>query len=328
MVAKVMYTDLDFQSSAKITGLSFPSAGGDAVNLAWLEAFVGPNFGQIDITQDSPILPGANTVTLFRRDIANRQFPAFIGPSGLDSAIQPFLAQNKIGYWCPPGNGTTIPGVLGATAPTVTGFTATTRTVATTNMFSRMRRLGYLTAATAGSVGQFRTAAGQYTIGDGFGLGGFFFVIRFGISDAATVSGARMFMGMRASNTPANVEPSTLTQCLGVGHGASDTNLKVYYGGTVAQTPIDLGANFPITANSVNVYELALFAPVSGDNPSFQVTRLNTGDTAVAQFAGAQGTAIPSSTTLLCAPWGYRTNNATALACGLDVMSFYIETDQ
>lgn len=37
-------------------------------------------------------------------------------------------------------------------------------------------------------------------------------------------------------------------------------------------------------------------------------------------------TVLPTNTTLL-APWGYRTNNATALAVGLDVMSAYIETD-
>ena len=263
---------------------------------------------------------------LFRREIAGRQLPAFIGPSGLDSALQPLLARNKIGYWNPPGNATTVPGVFGFTAPTVTGFTATIRSVATTNHFTRMRRLGYVTAATAGTVGQWRQTVHQYTTGDGAGLGGFTYIIRFGISDAAAVAGARMFIGMRNSATPSNVEPSTLTQCVGVGHGAADTNLFLYYGGTAAQTPIDLGVNFPTDTRSVDVYELSLFAPPDTSGTiNYEVRRLNTGHVATGTLSGA-GAVVPSTTTLL-APWGYRTNNATALAVGLDVMSAYIETD-
>lgn len=282
--------------------------------------------GLLDLTGGTPAAPPADTLRLFRRQIAGRQFPAFIGPSGLDSALQPFLARNKIGVWMPPGNSTVVPGVFGFTAPTITGFTATARTVATNNMFARMRRLGFVTAATAGSVGQWRKGVHQYTTGDGEGLGGFFYVIRFGISDAAFISGARMFMGMRNSSTPTNVEPSTLTQCIGVGHGAADTTLSLFYGGTAAQTPIPLGENFPCNTQNTDVYELALFAPPAASGVVHcEVTRLNTGHVATATLTGA-GAVLPSATTLL-APWGYRTNNATALAAGLDVMSAYIETD-
>lgn len=274
----------------------------------------------------TPAAPAANGLNLFGRKISGQMFPAFIGPSGLDSALQPLLARNKIGYWCPPGNGSTVPGVLGFTAPTVTGFTATARNVATTRFFTRMRRLGYVTAATAGSVGQWRHSSMQFTIGDGSTLGGFTYIIRFGTSDAATVAGARMFMGMRITATPTNVEPSTIVNGVGVGHGAADTNLKLFYGGSAAQTPIDLGANFPINTLSVDMYELALFAPVDSQVIHYEVTRLNTGDVATGTLSGTVGTAIPAATTLI-GPWGYRTNNATALAVGIDVASAYIQTD-
>jgi hypothetical protein len=283
---------------------------------------------RVILADDAPSTPAADTVRLFRREIANRQMPAFIGPAGLDSALQPFIARNKVGYWCPPGNGTTVPGVLGFTAPTVTGFTATARNVATTNMFTRMRRLGYVTAATAGTVGQWRCAAAQYTVGDPTTqLGGFHYIVRFGISDASAVSGARMFMGIGSSITPTNVEPSTLTQRIGVGHGASDTNLNLFYGGSSAQTPIDLGANFPSNTLSTDVYELALFSPPNSGDVHWQVTRLNTGHVASGTITNSGSAVLPTNTTFLT-PWGYRTNNATALAVGLDVMSAYIETDQ
>lgn len=273
----------------------------------------------------TPSAPATNNIAIFGRAIAGRAFPAFIGPSGLDSALQPLLARNKVGYWNPPGNATTVPGVFGFTAPTVTNFTATARNVATTNVFTRMRRLGYVTAATAGAVGHWRVAQYQYTTGGASGLGGFTYIKRFGISDAALVSGARMFVGMRASSTPANAEPSTLTNCIGMGHGASDTTMHIYYGGSSAQTPIDLGANFPVDTNTTP-YELALFSPPGEARVNWQVTNLATGNTASGTVTG-DATVLPQESTLL-APWGYRTNNATAAAAGLDVMSAYIETDR
>lgn len=273
----------------------------------------------------APAIPAANKINLFARAVAGRMLPAFVGPGGLDSSLQPLLARNKVGYWCPPGNATTVPGVFGFTAPTVTGFTATARNVATTNLFTRMRRLGYVTAATAGTVGQWRQTYAQFTLGDGAGMGGFTYIVRFGISDAAAVSDARMFMGVRRDITPTNVEPSTLNQCVGIGHGAADTNLKLFYGGSAAQTPIDLGANFPINTSSVDMYELALFAAPNATDIDYEVTRLNTGHVATGTLSGA-GTAIPNETTLI-GPWGYRTNNASALAVAIDVASAYIETD-
>ncbi len=278
-----------------------------------------------------PVAP-ADTVVMFGRKIANRAFPAFVGPSGLDSTLQVNLARNKVGYWCPPGGAVTLPGVFGYTAPTTTGFTTTLRAPATTNMFTRMRRLGFATAATAGTVGQFRVALAMFTLGAGGtpALGGFFKVLRFGISDAAAVAGARMFMGVGPTTTPTNVEPSTLINCIGMGHGAADTNMRIFYGGSAAQTPIDLGVNFPANTRNVDVYDLALFAPPGTLNTvHYQVTRLNTDHVASGTLTAATaGLQLPLNTTLLSNQWGYRTNNATALAVGLDVFSDYIETDQ
>ncbi len=286
----------------------------------------------LDTTGATPVA-AADTVVIFGRKIAGRAFPAFVGPSGLDSTLQVNLARNKVGYWNPQGGSTVLPGVFGYTAPTTTGFTAAVRNPFTTNMFTRMRRIGFATVATAGTVGAFRCSVAMFTIGAGGtpALGGFFKVLRFGISDAAAVAGARMFMGVSSSTVaPTNVEPSTLTNVIGMGHGASDTTMRIFYGGSAAQSPIDLGANFPANTRSVDVFELALFAPPGAANTvHYHVTRLNTGDEASGTLtAGTPGTQLPLSTTMLTNQWGYRTNNATALAVSLDVMSDYIETDQ
>jgi hypothetical protein len=117
--------------------------------------------------------------------------------------------------------------------------------------------------------------------------------------------------------------------CIGVGHGAADSNLSIFYGGSVAQTPISLGANFPINTLSTDAYELALFSPPNQfDTVYYEVTRLNTGNVATGVINGDGASIIlPSPYTLLTYSWNFRTNNATALSVGLDIMSDYIETD-
>ena len=161
--------------------------------------------------------PGASapgTLTVYAKTAAQRLLLKIVGPSGLDTSLQPILARNKIGMLTAPGNATTVT-VMGAyTTPTAVG-TATTRNVTTANLFGRMRRIGYVSATAAGSLASVRVAAGQITVGGAAGAG-FFKVIRFGISDAVLVSGARTFVGV-SSNTGAatNVEPSTLTNSIG-----------------------------------------------------------------------------------------------------------------
>lgn len=274
--------------------------------------------------------PGAAPVgkmRLYAHSVSNRIMPKFVGPSGLDSILQPFLARNKVGYWCPPGNSTTLPGVFGFTAYTAVG-TLTTRNITTANYFTRMRRLGFASAAGAGSLCSTRVAAAQITTGTGT-MGGFHKIIRFGISDAAIVATARTFIGISSNIAAAtNVEPSTLLNSVGVGHGAADTNFKIFYGGSTAQTPIDLGANFPSNTSNTDVYELSLFSSPSEDNIiHWEFRRLNTGHVASGTIVGNGGIILPANSTLLTYAQNWRSNNATAAAVALDIMSDYIETD-
>jgi hypothetical protein len=277
---------------------------------------------------DDPSPPGSGGLAVYAKSIAGRMMLKQVGPSGLSTAYQPFYGRNKVGYWNPPGNSTTLPEVFGNTAPTTVG-TPTIAYVATTNLFTRMRRISFISSATAATLASFRVAVAQVTLGDGYGNGGFYKIIRFGCSDPATVAGARQFCGISATTSaPTNVEPSTLLNCVGVGHGAADTSLSIYYGGSLAQPPIALGPNFPANTLSTDAYELALFAPPNKTCVYYEVTRLNTGDVATGVIVD-DGAAIvlPPFYTLLTYSWNFRTNNATALSVGLDVMSDYIETD-
>ena len=276
---------------------------------------------------NEPGSPASNSMIFYAKNVGGRMLPKFKGPAGIDSPLQPILALNKVSWWSAPGNSTTVPAGIGFNAFTAVG-TGTARNVATTNMFTRMRRLGYVSAATAGSgAGHYETVA-QYTLGNGAGLGGFYYVVRFGASDAVSQTGARQFVGLTSSvAAPTTVEPATLTNAIGVGAGTADTNLSIYYGGSAAQTPIALGAAFPKSSVSIDMYELILFAPTNVDNTVYyRVTRLNTGaEASGALTAATAGTQLPAPTTFLShRAWRF---TVAAAAVGLDVVSVYTETD-
>ena len=269
----------------------------------------------------NPTVPSDSYGTIFIKKIAGRVMAAQIGPTGLDTALQAHLGGNKVALWMPPGGSTTVPGVFGMAALTATG-TATARPVAATNLLTRMTRLGYVSAATAGALAGGREAVAKFTTGAGPGLGGFFARYRFGVSDAAPVAGARMFIGLDAlTAAPTNIDPSTKVNCIGVGQIGTSNNLHIIRGNATAKTPIDLGVSFPANTNA-DAYELNLFAPPAG-GCYWQVRRLNTTFEATGFLPSTE---IPVATQLLCHQL-WRCNNATALAVGLDVCGIYIETD-
>ena len=287
-------------------------------------------FTALDLTATTdPGATAAGHMALYAKTIGGRVMPKIVGPSGLDTPLQPLVGSNKIGGFCPQGNAATAT-IWGCyIAPTAIG-TATTRAVATTNLFTRMRRLGFVSTAVAGNLCGARVAAAQVTTGTGANDGsGFFKKVRFGISDAVLVAaGARTFVGVSFSTgAPTNVEPSTLTNCVGVGNRAADTNLHIFYGGSAAQAPINLGPNFPSNTVNTDVYDLTLFAPPNSGDVYYEVTRLNTGHVAAGLLLSAGGVALPSPTTLITYMQAWRTNNVTAAAVGLDIMSDYVETD-
>lgn len=275
----------------------------------------------------SPATPATDQVNLYGGKTANKMFASYIDPTAAIHNLQASFANKKMRIYNPPSGSSSVVGVLGWSGATVTGFTVTSRNMAATNFFTRCSKQGFVTAATAGSVGQWRMAGEGYTVGNSSTrLGGFYYVKRFGISDAAAVSDARMFIGLKVTSTPTNVEPSTLINGIGMGHGAADTTMKIFYGGTSAQTPIDLGANFPADTRSTDMYELALYSAENSGDISYQVTRLNTGHVASGTITNSGAAVLPTNSVLLT-PWGYRTNNATALAVAIDINTVYAETE-
>lgn len=269
----------------------------------------------VAVVNDTPV---ARTFAQAREhfDVPQRVFP------------YPF---RRSAVWTPYPNTTTVSAVgLGIPACTSGGSTVTARNAATTSMATRCLRQGFVTAAGAGSVGTMRIPAAFVTCGAGGtpAIGGFGLRAIIVPSDAATVAGSRLWMGVTSFvGAFVNGDPAAVTVGIGFGWGASDSNCRIFYGGSVAQTPIDLGANFPARTLTADVYEFKLFAsPAVANSYDYTVTRLNTGDVATGTLTGA-ATVVPQSTTLLTPFNCYFTNNATALATGLDFSEVLWETN-
>jgi len=288
---------------------------------------------KITLASITPTLPAAGFVNLYGKTLATRVFPAFVGPSGMDVCAQPAIWRQKVARWNPPGNATTVPGVDGFSA-TVTVGTATTRAVATTNLFTRTKRLGYVSNNGGGSLCGHYSNIAQFTTGNGAGLGGFFYSCRFGFSDTTTVNGTRSFVGMTSSTAaPTNVEPSTIINSIGVAQlSTSATQLYLVYGGSTAQTAIALGTDFPpmTAAGATNgiAYDFTVFcSPNSNGVINYRLERIGTTFVAEGTITPTVvGTQTPASTTLL-AHRAWRTNNGNAGVVAVDILGVYIETD-
>ena len=296
----------------------------DSTNNRLKLAGTDPEIVMTGITTE-PASASAGEMYLYAKSVGGRIMPKFKGPSGIDTPIQPSIAQNKVAWWNAIGTPSN-PTSYGGLVLSVSG-SSVSQSVATTNFVTRIKRMEYFTAATSGSrAGHYETVA-QYTVGTGTGSGGFHYVCRFGAID--TLSTASCFVGLTSSvGAPPSTAPSSLTNCVGVGAGTGDTNLRIYYGGSAAQTSIDLGSNFPKSNGAGNnFYELVLFAPTNVNNVvSYQVTNLATGTQAIGTLTAATaGTQLPASTTLL-AHRAYRVTNEAA-AVTIAVSSVYIETD-
>lgn len=271
----------------------------------------------------APATPASNNLTLFARKIGGRMLPAFIGPSGLDSTLQPHLARNKILLAQGAGNSST-PTYL-STALTAVG-TATAKNWASTSMNTSMRGVDYIvTVAATTAVAGFRSAAAQFWFGNAAGLGGFYYICRWAPATGTSVTTHRAFCGMRNVVTaPTDVNPSTYVNMFGMGWDNGDAQISFMCNdasGTATKTA--LGASFPNpTVNYTNVYELAMFCAPNTTTVYYEVTLLNTGAVAT----GSVNTDLPSTTTAF-SPMAYHSVGGTSSVVGLTLYTLYVETD-
>jgi hypothetical protein len=238
--------------------------------------------------------------------------------------VQPHLGVERFCGWNAISGSTNV-SAFGIPAPTTTG-TATSRSVAATDVLTRTARVGYVSSSTAGSsCGARRNTNGWYrSIANG--AGGFTAFFRFAVSDASPVTGGRLFVGMNASTAAiSNVEPSSLTNIIGIGADTTDNNMQLIHNdGSGTATKIDLGASFPARNLTNGLYDLVLNAPATDSGYVNVKVFYSAGDGSAAYIEYQPNNDLPAPSQALTAHF-WRNNGAVASAVGIDVAHLFIE---
>lgn len=308
-----------------LVGAGIVDDGVSALQIAGAERFVA---------MSTPSVPASGSLLLYGKTVAGRTQLHVMPDSSGEYALQPAFWKKTIGMATAYYNGTSL-SYFGMGTGTTIG-TNTARSYVTTTLASRSLRWGNVSAATAGALCGFYFTTSWMVMGDGATTGrGFYWQGRFSVSDAATVSGARMFAGLTSSTSaPTNVEPNTLTNCVGLAQLSSDsTQLYLVYGGTTAQTAVPLGTNFPVqetpgSAAGGALYDLHIYSdPAKNGQITVQVDRVGTTYSFTQTIASSGSSAILPAAGTRMGPTIWRTNNATALPVGIDVNRFYHELE-
>lgn len=261
----------------------------------------------------------ADGLYFFVLDRAGKNLPAWIGEDGIQWEVGADPLGAKYAEWSANGNGS---GVFVKTLNN--GETnGATRNVATTNLFTSIRRRGYDTAGSAASTAGTTHNNTQWWRGNAAGLGGFTFRARFGFATANTTN-KQAFIGMRASSSviSGNTDPSTLGNTIGFAIDATQTTLRfIHNDGSGSATSVNLGASFPSNTNSTDMYDVIIKAEANAGTVYYYIVNLSTG----AAAWGNTSSDLPSSTTFLC-PQFWISNGADATVVGLDVSQYGILT--
>lgn len=241
----------------------------------------------------------------------------------LDYAGQTWEADNGRTAIIAPVAGSTTVTTLGCVI-TGTG-TATAAALAATSLHTRLERIDYLvTTAATTAVAGFRGGGLMVWRGDAAGVGGFNVTLRWALATGGSTTTNRGFCGLRNTvSAPTDVEPSSLTDLLGMGWDAADAQIQFMHNdgsGTAQKVP--LGANFLVpTTDRAAVYELNLSCEPNGSVISYTVKNLMTGATA----SGSVNSEIPAATTFLNL-LGYCSVGGTSSVIGFTLFPSYVSS--
>jgi hypothetical protein len=178
-----------------------------------------------------------------------------------------------------------------------TTASAIARSVSSTNFASKQIRKGfYGTVVSAGRYTGIRGSALLWFMG-----GGFKYVCDVYISDTAFGSGCRQFYGLAGQTTDLGYSDtilvSSLTNVIGVGSDALDTNLQIFHNdATGTATKVNLGVNFPANrsagAELTTIYSIELYNDSASTSVKYSVENKETGAIAT----GTIGTNLPLHT--------------------------------
>lgn len=186
--------------------------------------------------------------------------------------------------------------VLGIPPPNTVG-TVQGIAISAANKYGGFAKTGYRAGAAVNAVTGVRSFTRLFYRGLA-GRGGFKVKLICGLGTGPTASTHRFFIGVVDNIAAiADVNPSTLTNCIGLGYDSADTQVHIVHNdASGTATKVSLGASFPKpNADESFAYELTLTAVPGDTSVSYEVRELVSGATATGQVS----TDLPSDTTLL-----------------------------
>ena len=191
---------------------------------------------------------------------------------------------------------TTTPTQAG-TAVTAVGTATASGALTTATSMGRTPHLKYrVTTAAATAIASVRQNTAAIGPISSSGRGGFRCRLTGGPDSGTSLTTDRFFMGLRAATgAPTDVDPSTLTDVVGVGWDAADSTVQIIHNDSAgAATKINTGWALP-TSESAQMYRLELFSDPTLGTVKYRLTNLGNSLT----FVGEITTDLPASTLFL-----------------------------
>jgi hypothetical protein len=272
------------------------------------------------VTTTDPTAP-TGAILLYAAAFAGRALPKMIGPSGVDTSLQPGVHGNAIAMFFP-ANGTTAPYQVGITLTTAVTISHV-QTLASANRWQATRRTRFQTSTVAGVTSGCRTPYTQWFLGNAAGFGGFFFRCQFGMQ--INLNGAQTFVGMCALVTALAGEPSALINAFGCGFDAADSSAGNWFfirnDGSGVGTKVDLGSG--AARNTTHGFDLIMFAAPNSTTLNVKITNLHTGTVVLDT---SYTTDLPAANVGLAFKCETR-NGVVAAASNVEIAKLYIESD-
>jgi hypothetical protein len=267
-----------------------------------------------------PAAPASNTLRLYTKNLSGRMMPKWIGPSGLDTPAQAFLAQNTVVMWLP-GSAATAAIAFG-TVWTVAA-TQTHPTIASTNIMTSIKRATFTTTTTAANAAGIRSSTPIAMRGNAAGMGGFFFAARWGVLTYSSTM--RAYVGLTGASGLFTGDPSAINDSVMMSKDTGETTWQVLTRDTTAASKTSTGRATAAAANA-EVFDFYAFCPPNGSSITVRVVDIATNTILVDNVV--KSTNLPTNTTVLyahCECMNVTGGAGTAVAIFLSKM--YIESD-
>lgn len=219
---------------------------------------------------------------------------------GFDDTVGPNIIRQRIHALVAKAGGNAFDSV-GWIGGSVSG-TLTAAAKSITNKQTRARRTESLvTVAATTAIAGYRLASADLVRGNAAGVGGFYYMTRFGPATGCSNSSYRLFVGLRnTTSARTDTEPSADVNVIGVGADSADTNFQMLCNdGTSTCTKTDTGIALP-TADRTGWYQLELWCAANDTTFYYRFTDLTSGTVVSGNFGT---TNIPSASTYLSEHW-------------------------